>query len=241
MELPIKKNKILYGVALSLLLFASFECFWQIEDLNDLSIPILFFLIAVLSVWGLFFGKEGNTLLLNTSFCLFYYFFFSICPIIQFKNKTVFQYSAPIPNEMYRHAGGVLLLVLIGYLLVYKIGSRYLIKCIHKITVPKIERRLPLWFCYICTGLAILLYFYLLDFNWHLLLFRPYAIDLKANTNFGLIGYSLFNILKLVPFVVFLLYQWQSKVFTKHSVVLLLFLLVTCFPTALSRASIAII
>lgn len=237
-------NNLLNWICIIFLLFAGYNCFWHIQGFNDFLMSVLFFSIAFLSVLGIALSKKKKTMLLNTTFCLFYYFFFSIAPIVQYKNATVFQYTKEIGDTLYARTGVLLLIVLLVYLILYRRGVRFAHKTLQppkSLSVLLSLKDIPLTLYYLMAVSAVCIYFYLIHFNWSLLVFRTYIMDLKSYTKFGLLGYAILNIVKLIPFALLLLYQFQIRKVSKHSWVLLFFLLLTCFPTALSRTTIAII
>ncbi|MGY5351711.1 hypothetical protein ACXGQW_03965 [Wenyingzhuangia sp. IMCC45533] len=99
---------------------------------------------------------------------------------------------------------------------------------------------IPFKYFYILSLIAIAVYFYLIKFNFRLLIFRPFEFKLKENTNWGYIGYALVLVVRQIPFFIFLFYSLSSNNFKKR-IILLFLLLIVSFPTSLSRGLMGVI
>ncbi|WP_139956320.1 O-antigen polymerase [Flavicella sediminum] len=137
----------------------------------------------------------------------------------------------------------ILLLILLGYLILYnffykQIETRF---SISKIKIDYSSLPISLVKLYILSLISIVFYLYLIKFKWELLLFRPFVFDLKNNTNLGLIGYGVLLIVKVIPYFVMMYYWIVNKIFNKHQCLFILFTLIICFPTSLSRSILALL
>lgn len=235
-------NNLLF---VSLLVFTISFVFVDFADRYSFSVLSVFFLIALCSFYGLFFSIDKKEISLNKTFCLFYYFFFSLAPITQFKYNSTFYFKGFISDDEYLKASLSVLMSLLFYLIFYHRLTRYVRKTkqTNSISIKNIESSKDelMKSSFFLSVISILVYFYLIKFNWDLLIFRPYSYDLKNNTNFGLIGYSLLLVVKLIPFIVFLNYVLQNEKYKLKSLSLFFLMLLTCFPTALSRGMLAIV
>lgn len=235
-------HKSLSFICSVLVVFLAYFCFVYKGFHFNLNVLSIFFAIGLLSIAGIYFSPQKNTVSLNTSLCLFYFFFFSLAPIIQFKGNVVFQYSHPFQAAVYITSAYYVLSSLLLYFLLYYSGHHFLnkfnFKVKERLSIP-ISKQLVI--LYLVSILASVFYLYLLKFKWDLLLFRPFAYDLKSNTNLGLLGYALLSAVKLVPVVVLYRYQFCVNKLTKHSILFLFFVFFCCFPLALPRGVMAII
>ena len=204
----------------------------------------LFFLIGLFSLYGLFLSIDTHAVSLNKTFCLFYFFFFSIAPITQFKQNSVFFVeNRHISDVLYIEGAALLLVILILYLVLYYLLYSYFNK-IKISTQSKINVDSKLVNKDLLVGISaisVIFYLYLIKFNWDLLIFRPFVYRLKYNTNFGLLGYAILLVVQLIPFVCLMRYKLRKAVNDKITYALFFLVLVVCFPTALSRSIIAIL
>ena len=225
--------------------FSCFFIFLNTGDRYDLSVLTIFFLIAIFSLYGALISIDIRSFSLNKSFCLFFYFFFSLAPALQFKNKVSFFISVYLPNEVYIKSGLILLSILLFYLILYHIGVKYLRKnkfLSIKFRVQPDERfKDSLFVMYLLVVLSFVGFMYLMKWDWILLVYRPFQYRLKYNTNLGLVGYSILLIIRLIPFIVLLYYKIQNERNNKHTYFFLTMLLLICFPTSLSRGILAIV
>lgn len=204
----------------------------------------LFFLIGLFSLYGLFLSIDTHAVSLNKTFCLFYYFFFCIAPITQFKQNSVFFVAnRHISDVLYIEGACLLLVILILYLVLYYLLYSYFNK-IKISTQSKINVDSKLVNKDLLVGISaisVIFYLYLIKFNWDLLIFRPFVYRLKYNTNFGLVGYAILLVVQLIPFVCLMRYKLRKAVNDKITYALFFLVLVVCFPTALSRSFIAML
>ena len=237
----LKENKLF----VALLVFTIGFTYANFAERYSFFILSIFLLIAMGALYGLFFSVDKKAISVNKTFCLFYYFFFSLAPIVQYKYNTTFYFTGFINNKTYINAGVLVLASLVFYLITYgKITRWFLCKKVAEkedLEKNKINHSTLLKTNYLLAVLSIGFYLYLIKFNWDLLIFRPFTFNLKENTNLGLIGYSLLTIIKLVPFVILINYAISGYKYNIHSLFFFLCMLVTCFPTALSRGILAIV
>lgn len=203
-----------------------------------------FFLIGLFSIYGLFLSIDRYAISLNKTFCLFYYFFFSIAPITQFKQSTVFFVKDKyISDALYTKSSIVLLIILVFYLLLYHLIYSYFEKI--KLNPKKIlQADLQLKSGDLLIGISsisVIFYLYLIKYNWDLLIFRPFVFRLKDNTNLGLLGYAILLVIQLIPFVCLVRYKLMKSVTDKKTYLLFFLMLLVCFPTALSRSIVAML
>lgn len=207
----------------------------------NFTILSVFLSIGLLSLVGLFLINDQRGVSLNKTFCLYFYFFFSLAPIIQFKNNTVFFVEKNISDVLYLKSGLILLMILISYLVIYFLVFSLLSKKTTS-SIPILKQsNVNTSRLYILSVLAILFYIYLIKFNWDLLIFRPFVFRLKFNTNLGLLGYAILLVVQLIPFCCFMYYKMHNTKNNNHVFLLLLMTLIVCFPTALSRGVLATI
>lgn len=204
----------------------------------------VFFLIGLFSLYGLFLSIDSHTVSLNKTFCLFYYFFFCIAPITQFKQNSVFFVeNRHISDILYIEGATLLLVILILYLVLYYLLYSYFNKIILSIQ-QEVEIGFKLensGLLVVISAISVIFYLYLIKFNWDLLIFRPFVYRLKYNTNFGLLGYALLLVVQLIPFVCLMRHKLMRPVNDKTTCILFSLMLLVCFPTALSRSIIAIL
>jgi hypothetical protein len=245
-------KKFLYSINIKpLQLFVILGCFSFLFIFIDsgasynISVLLIFFLTSLLSLFGIFISIDNESFSLNKSFCLFYYFFFSLAPAIQFKNKSSFYIDGYMSEEIYLKAGAILLLVLVAYLLLYHLGSVYIHKFNNnknqlKVT-KKTEKENNLIVHYSLVLFSIVASLFLIKWDFSLLIYRPFAYNLKDNTNFGLLGYAILLVVRLIPLIVLLQYKLSTIKNNKHTYFFLTMLLIICFPTSLSRGVLAIV
>lgn len=213
----------------------------------DFVVLSIFSLIGILSLYGIFISVDQRSYSLNKTFCLFYYFFFSIAPAIQFKNKSAFFITEYLSKEIYINAGFILFTVLISYLIGYHLLFKFLNKLRNHfsynkaVDFNKLNSKIILVVFYAMSIMSLLLYLFLIKFDWSLLVFRPFLFRLKDNTHFGLIGYSLVLIIQFIPVIVLMYYQFIYEKINRHTLIFLLIVLLISFPSALSRGLLAII
>ena len=201
----------------------------------------IFYLIGLGALYSIFLSIDKKSYSLNKTTGLFYYFFFSLAPAIQFKFKASFFIKEYLSREVYLKAGLVLLGVLLVYLVGYHVATVKFKKGHDSIKKQpkKAAKELNLVVLYAISIGAVILYLYLIKFEWRVILFRPPENWMKENTNGGLIGYAVISVIRYVPFFVLLTYIYLNKNRTIHTVLLMVLFLVTCFPIALSRGILA--
>jgi hypothetical protein len=212
----------------------------------NFGISCLFFGIGFLALYGVFLTIDQAKYSLNKTFCIFFYFFFGLAPIIQFKYKAAFYGTVPLSTDLYIFTGNLLLSILVIYIFGYHLFFKVLNQQIkiepgffnNNYSDLKTENS-KLYF--ILSILGFLGYFYLIDFNWNLLIYRPFLYKLKENTNFGLVGYAFALIFQLIPFMVLLRFKLSKTSNLLLNIFLIAMVLLATFPTALSRALLAII
>lgn len=247
-----KKLKNYKATKLSRLLFIAFSVFsFFFIFLNtgvryNLWVLAVFYLITFFSLYSIFMSIDTRGFSLNKSFGIFFYFFFSLAPAFQFKNKTSFFIKDYLPNEVYLKSGIILLIILLFYLLLYHIGFNYL--CRNKFIILKAKffkqeekNEANLFVMYTLVIISFIGFMYLIKWDWTLLLYRPFLYRLKYNTNLGFVGYAISLIVRLIPFVILLYYKIQNKTNNKHTYFFLMMLLLVSFPSSLSRGVLAII
>ncbi|NIJ44321.1 hypothetical protein FHR24_000760 [Wenyingzhuangia heitensis] len=217
------------------------------ERYNSIILTV-FLLTGLGALYGLFLSIDKKAISINKTYCLFHYFFFSLAPIIQFKNSSTFHFKGYIEDAAYLKSGQVVLISLVTYLWVYKWLYSIKIKYSNPLSsnnnsqsFKTINHKKLIVFSYLLAFISIVFYLYLLKFKWDLLIYRPFSYDLKNNTNLGLVGYSLLLIVRLIPFIVLMNYILLGFKKNKYAFGLLVFVLFSCFPTALSRGILAII
>ena len=204
----------------------------------------LFLLIGLFSLYGLFLSIDSHAISLNKTFCLFYFFFFSIAPIVQFKQNTVFFVEDKrISDALYIKGASLLLGILILYLVLYHLIYSYFNKIkLSPQSTMQVDFKLGNKSLLVRTSIiSVIFYLYLIKFNWDLLIFRPFVFLLKYNTNLGLLGYAILLVVQLIPFVFLIRYKLKKPTNDKITYVLFFLMLVVCFPTALSRSIIAVL
>lgn len=238
----IKNNRLFFV----LLVFTCCFTFWDYTDRYNFPILAILFLIGFGALYGVFLGIHNQKISLSKTFYLFYYFFFSLAPIVQYKHNTTFYFNGTIDNQTYMNACLLVLSSLFFYMVFYNKLTTFMIKrevfkpSENKLHHNENQKMTTIWSFFISI-LSVILYVYLIKFKWSLLYDRAYGYDLKNNTNLGLLGYSLLNIVRLIPFVVFMNSTLKRDKYKKDTLLLFLLMLVTCFPLALSRGMMAMI
>ena len=239
----INKLNLFLFIALSLL--TAFFTFNKSGERYDIVVLGIFFLISVFSLFGTLISIDTKSYSLNKSFCLFFYFFFSLAPIVQFKNKTIFFLKDYLTTEIYLTTACILLIILLLYLVFYNVMFKYLKRkeyVIHNLKFnSKFSYKNHLKVSYILAIFSVLIVLYLMKWEMSLLIFRPFSYGLKNNTNLGLFGYSLLLIFRLIPFIVLLNYKIGKEKNDRNTFFFLLIVLLICFPTSMSRGLVAII
>jgi len=237
-----KLTRLLFVV---LSVFSFFFIFLNTGIRYDLWVLAVFFLIAFFSLYSIFISIDTKGFSLNKSFSLFFYFFFSLAPAYQFKNKTSFFITDYLPSEVYLKYGIILLIILLFYILLYHIGFNYLCGNKFRFLNAKFKQgkknKDNLIVMYLLVIISFISFMYLIKWDWTLLVYRPFLYRLKYNTNLGFVGYAISLILRLIPFIVLLYYKIQNKTNNKHIYFFLIMLLFANFPTSLSRGVLAII
>ena len=156
-----------YYFLLILSLFTVGYAYVDVGVRYDFWVLTVFFSIGLLSLFGLFLSIDKHSVSLNKTFCLFYYFFFALAPIIQFKNNSVFFVSRNISDASYIKYGFILGAILCGYLVLYHITYSTLDKKMdaESSATPQKKAFAFLPRLYLLSGLAILFYLYLLKFT----------------------------------------------------------------------------
>lgn len=227
---------------LTLFVFTVVIVFFQKGLRTEQEVLWLYCSIGVFSLIGVFFSKDKSGVSLNKIFCLFYYFFFSLSPIIQYKNKISFQIGDRIlSSSLYLKMGWVLLVILGGYLVLYNFFFVFFEKTKLPFKANKISKLNNLSLLYGLSLLSAIGYIFLIKFNWELLLFRPFVFKLKDHTAFGLIGYALLLVIRYIPYFVLLYYKVSVEKNDKHMIILFVTFLVVLFPTSLSRGVLAVV
>jgi hypothetical protein len=233
-----------YSFLLVLTLFTIFYTYLNLGIRYELIPLTLFLLIGLLSLYGLFLSIDKHAISLNKTFCLFYYFFFSIAPIVQFKHNLVFFLENKfISNALYEKGAGLLLVLLLVYLVLYHFVYSYFNEIKSKIH-RKVKDKINVLngsILIIISIISVVFYLYLIKFNWDLLIFRPFDFRLKYNTNLGLFGYAILNVIQLVPFCCLVYYKLRTQINDKTTYILLFLMLLVCFPTSLPRGIVAIL
>ena len=239
----INKFNLYFFIALSL--FTALFIFNNSGERFDSVILSIFFLIGVFSLYGTLISIDTKSFSLNKTFCMFFYFFFSLAPAVQYKNKAVFFFENVLTNEIYIKTGLLLLVILIVYIVFYHLVFSYLIRKKRFATIIQLNFKANSYsaivLSYIMALFSLIAVVYLMKWDLSLLIYRPFAYDLKNNTNLGLIGYSLLLIFRLIPFFILLNYKLVTKKNDKHTYFFLFIVLLICFPSSLSRGILAII
>ena len=199
----------------------------------------LFYTICIVSLIGIFNSVDKLIYSLNKTFNIFYFFFFGLAPVIQYKFKSSFFDAPLLVDEDYMMGGSILLIILVIYLILYKMMFKYfesLGKSFFKVKPVSNE---PLFLYYLLSLSSLVLIFILIKFDPEILFFRPPASFLKNNTYLGLLGYSMLLVLRPIPIIVLLRYLLIQKIERKVVVFLIILVLITVFPTSLSRGLIA--
>lgn len=224
------------------MVFTTIYAYLNIGIRYSLTVLTIFYSIGILSLYGVFFSVNQKSISLNKIFNLFYYFFFFLAPTIQYKNNSVFFYKGTLSDQLYFKSGIILLVILIFYLVLYHLLFTFFNSSIKKKKVKNVlETKLNIYALYFISISAVLFYFYLIKFNWNLLIFRPFSFRLKFNTNLGLIGYAILLVVKLIPFIIVVYYKLNIKKNNIHTFCFLFLMMMTCFPSSLDRGILAMI
>ncbi len=238
-------NKLNWRFFIAMTALSAIFIFINCGERYDISVLSIFFLISIMSLYGTLLSIDTKGFSLNKSFCLFFYFFFSLAPVVQFKNKTVFYLNGHLSKEIYLKTGLILLSILLFYLIFYKIVYNYLNRNNKMEPWLKfglnldIKKNIILSYSLVIFSSIIVLY--LMKWDLSLLIYRPFTYDLKNNTNLGLIGYALLLIFRVVPFIILLNYKIRQKGNDRNSNFFLLIICVICFPTSLPRVLVGVI
>lgn len=240
-----KFNKFNLKLFITLFIFTSFYIFRNTGERYDILVLSIFFFIAVFSLYGTLISIDTKSFSLNKTFCLFFYFFFSLAPVVQYKNNVVFFVDYYLTREIYIKTGVILLLILILYLVFYHIIFKYLmnhhfLKDQLKLNF-KVNRGATIYGSYVLVLFSLIAVIYLMKWDLSLLVYRPFTYVLKDHTNLGLVGYALLLIFRLIPFIILLKYKIENDKNDRHTYFYLLVLFIICFPLSLSRGILAII
>lgn len=200
----------------------------------DITVLGLFYAICLLSLYGVFNSIDKYAFSLNKTFSIFFYFFFGLAPAVQFKFQSTF-YNAPVLNSNdYLKGGGILLIILVLYLVLYDFAVRFFRKKKKKeIELIAVKEGVAKY--YTIAIVSFIIFIILIKFNVRTVFFRPPEMWLKYNTNFGLIGYALLLIVRPIPIIVLLQYVLKEKYQKKHVFLLGVIVLLSAFPFSLSR------
>nr|WP_238527989.1 O-antigen polysaccharide polymerase Wzy [Aquimarina agarivorans] len=195
----------------------------------------LYVVLAEFSLYGVFLSIDNWSYSLNKTFHIFTYFFLGIAPILQFKSDICFFNSKALLEKTYFDLGLVLLVIQIAYLL----GYRFLVRFFKKKEIVlslKEKKKYPNGIFILISLLAFLIFLILIKFDLNVIFKRPKNHWQKANTNFGLLGYTLLLIIRLVPGLVLVLYNfYYGRTFSKTFFILIFILLISAFPLSLNR------
>ncbi|GGK60513.1 MULTISPECIES: O-antigen polysaccharide polymerase Wzy [Flavobacteriaceae] len=229
--LIINIDKIL---VITLALISAAIIFYNSGVQYSFSVLLMFYTICMLALYGVFLSKDQYSFSLNKVFNIFYFFFFGLAPAVQYKFENSF-FNAPKFSEAdYLKGGAILLIVLILYLLLYKLGHSFYLNKIRESSIIETINE-PLWWYYLAAIGALLLTIIIVKFNFEVLFLRPPANFLKLNTNFGLVGYSVLLIVRAVSIIILLRYLLIGGSNWKHIILLGAIALLTAFPFSLSR------
>ncbi len=198
----------------------------------DLFIFSIYSLITITSLWGLFYSDKQNYSVHQT-FCVFYYFFFGIAPLVQYQSQTNFYDTVMVLQKTYEQLGLLLLGILITYLVAFNKLKNKKISFPNKkfkTATPKIE------FYYAFSLLGLFGFLFLSYFSLEYFFKQPPTGWQKLHTRYGLLGYSLLLVARTLPVISYLHYKLKFPKNTITHYLLLIITLVCCFPSSLSRS-----
>jgi hypothetical protein len=191
--------------------------------------------IGLLSLCVIFLLNDKKGISLNKTFGVFNFFFFSLAPIVQFKNYSSFYIDRTFSIEMYLNLALLLNVVLVLYILMYSwffySFSKNEIKKNEEIKMVKVNP----YTLFLLSVLAFFSYLFLIKFDFSLLFIRPPMFYLKHNTNFGFLGYAILLVVKLIPFIVLVYYKLLNPRNDKFTLLLLAVVILVFLPTASER------
>ncbi len=229
----INKNVIVFVI----LSFVSFIIFYiDSGSKYNLTAITQFFIVALLSLYGVFLSIDKWSFSLNKTYHIFTYFFLAVAPVIQFKNKVGFYEANSIEDNIYQKLGLILILIQILYLFIYHIVISYLKKVKWKKSNMKVIENNQLDYI-IISSLSFLFFLILINYDVDIVFKRPPPNDWqKNNTNFGLFGYALLLIIRAIPIIVLLLYNY-TYTNKRFNIILIFLAILTAFPLSLSRGT----
>lgn len=234
MKYFINIEKVIFSV---LLFITTIIVFFDTAIYFNFKVLCVYYLICVLSLFGVFLSVDKNAYSLNKTFNIFTYFFFGLAPSYQFKGGIAFWNSDILTNSQYMELGIILIIIQICYLFFYKILvykfnqlSFFRQHSIKKESNQSMHGYVVLSLC------SFIFFLVLIKFDLATMFKRPNSGWLKSNTAFGLLGYSLLLIVRAIPIIVLIVYKIRSKEKSFLILTIIFFLaLLTAFPTSLSR------
>lgn len=199
--------------------------------------------IQIFSIYNIF-VKEKILYSLNKIFYLFSLFFFGISPLIQYYNNISFWGMRQLNEFEYFYMNIIILLILIGYQLLYnyfykmKISNKsYLyvqrFSLNNKLSSSQTARLL------LCAFFSFIVLFYSSNFNILNLLIREFEFSESGSSlALGLIIYRFVRPLSMMCLLYYLCFKSNSK---RIFILLFLVAIFTCFPTGMPRFSAAAI
>ncbi|WP_010182473.1 hypothetical protein [Aquimarina agarilytica] len=219
-------------VAFMILSFVSLIIFYNDSGSNyNFRAITQFFIVALLSLYGIFLSIDKWSFSLNKTYHIFTYFFIALAPVIQLKNEVSFFRAGIIKDEIYIKLGFILVLVQIVYLIIYGLLISILKRKKFLTTVNDENNNIIKAF-FLISSLAFILFLILVKFDINVIFKRPPNHWQKENTNFGLIGYTLLLIIRAVPIIVLILYKY---IYNRSNYYLFILVLLTAFPLSLNR------
>ena len=183
----------------------------------NMMISILFSAIGILSAYGVLMVNDLNKISVNNTFSLFYYTFFFLAPIEQFKRNTTFFTDQKLEDIVYIKSGLLILLSSLLYLFLYQLFKKS-VKLMPSANsrILNIDRAFSLKSLYFISIVSVISYMILIKLNIRLVFFRPFVFSMKDNALFGNMGYGLLLVIRQMPFIVFLFYRLKIEKNDKH-------------------------
>ena len=210
------------------------------DERSNFLLQNLYFISSTISLFGMFSNLDKLSYSVNKIFFIFHFLFFGIAPIVQYKNNITFFGASYLNDTVYLELAVILILVQLIYLFSYcffikKMKTIYFLNKI-EFDLIKVDFRMSM----AILSFFLLFFFYLIDFNWIVIIERPGYQWQKNNTNLGLLGYALLLTIRSIPIVVFLFYKLKNETSEVYKeIILLLFVFIIAFPTSLPRATVA--
>lgn len=229
------ENKLFVLCAIFLLFFGYIDSGIR----YDIRVLTLLVLNGLLSLGIIFLLNDGQGFSLNKTFGLFNLFFFSLAPVIQFKNNCSFYIQTIFDENLYQNIALLILVSLVFYIIIYVFVFDRLIKRDYLRKQPFLVAN-----SFVVLGISLISfigYLYLIRFDLSLILNRPPMFYMKTHTNLGLIGYAILLIVKLIPLMCLMYYKLLHKVNDKTTLILFLIVLTMFFPTAAERVYVGIV